>query len=130
MSLVKCKKATFDATNVTANRTAAAHPLGVFLPDNAVILGGFVDVLTTFTSTAGGTDKATLAIMVQGANDIVSAVAIETGTPWDAGIQTIIPISAATAIKLTAAREIVVTIGTQAVTGGIMEIVLDYVVTA
>ena len=104
----------------------SAISLDMVIPDNFIVTSGMIDVITTFKSTAGGTDKATLALHLQTANDIVSAVAIETGTPWDVGLQQLIPVgTAATAIKMTAARTLTLTIGTAAVTAGKMQIYLS-----
>ena len=98
------------------------------LPDNAIIVGGFVDVITTLTS---ATDAATVAIHAQTANDIVAAIAISNGgNPWDAGLKAIIPKAntpESTGIKLTAARDITVTIAVEAVTAGKFNLFLDYV---
>jgi hypothetical protein len=107
-----------------------AIDLGVNIPANSIILGGVLDVQTTLTSTATGTDKATIAISVASANDIVDAVAIETGTPWDQGLQTIVPVfTAATYIKTTVIKPIVLTIAVAAVLTGKLTIQLHYVPT-
>lgn len=108
----------------------SAIGLGVTLPDNAIVVGGFVDVVTTCVT--AGADAGTLAIHVQSANDIVSAIAVNNGAnPWDAGLHAIVPKSntpESTGIKLTAAREITVTIAGQAVTAGKFNVFLHYVV--
>lgn len=124
LGALKAARFSFDPTGVAADRTQAAHPLGVILPDNAIVLGGGLEILTTFTSTAGGTDKATIALHVQGANDLITATAIESGTFWDAvAWKVIVPdalaaAGVATPIKLSAAREITATVGVCALTGG------------
>ena len=120
---------TFDPTAIAAQRTVAAHPLGVTIPDNAIVLDGMVDVVTTFAS---ANDSATIAIHVNGANDIVAAVAIsDSGNPWDAGLHAVVPVnSAATAVKTTAAREITATVAVQALTAGKLVGFLRYVVSA
>jgi hypothetical protein len=103
--------------------------LGVTVPDNAIIVGGFYDVLTTFTSPT--TDDATVAISVEGANDIVAAVAIDTGTPWDAGLRAIIPKATtpeSTGVKTSSAQEITLTVGVENLTAGKLVIWLYYVV--
>lgn len=107
--------------------TTGAKALGVILPNKAVVTGGFVDVLTTLTS---ADDSATVALHIQTANDLVTAVAIDDGAdPWDSGRRSVIPAgTGATAIKCTAAREITATIGVQALTAGKFVICLDYVV--
>ncbi len=120
----------FDPSGDASMRTVAAHGLGVTLPDKAIVLGGFIQVITTFQSTAGGTDKATIAIHVQGANDIVSAVAIETGTPWAAGLQAIVPkfnTPETTGIALTDDREVTATVAVAALTAGKLVGFLFYV---
>lgn len=131
ISRLQCARAVFDPSAIAGERTAAAHILtGDVIPDNAVILGGFYDVITTFQSTDGGVDKATIAIHVNAANDIVNAVAIETGTPYDAGQQAIIPkfnTPETTSVKTTAARAIQATVGTAALTAGKLVVFLFYV---
>jgi len=68
-----------------ANTTIAAHPSGVFIPDNAIITHAFYEVNTTFTS--AGADAGTIAIHVESADDLVAAIAISDATNvWDAGI--------------------------------------------
>jgi len=125
-NLVKVARATFDPSANTGERTVAAHGLGVFIPDNAIILGGFYDVITTFTSAA---DTATIALSTEGANDIVAAVAIGTGTPFDAGRRDIVPDGTGlNSVKMdtAAGNEIVATVAVQALTAGKMHIYLVY----
>lgn len=99
------------------------------IPAGALIIGGFVNVLTT-CQTAGG-DAGTMAIKVEGANDIVSAIAVSDGTnPWDAGRQAIIPkrnTPESTSIRTTAARRVTFTIAGQAFTAGRFIVYLEYV---
>lgn len=124
LGFLRVARFTFDPTGVAAHRTQAAHGLGVTLPDNALILGGGVEILTTFTSTAGGTDKATIALSILNANDLITATAIESGTFWDAvKYKVIVPdalaaAGVATPIKLNAAKEVTATVGVCALTGG------------
>jgi len=102
------------------------------IPDNAIILDGMVDVLTTFAG--DGDDGSLIEIGLNTSADIVAQVAISDGTnPWDAGLQDIIPVgTAATAVKATAARDITVewTAGgtDTTLTQGEMRIILRYVV--
>lgn len=95
------------------------------IPANAVILGGFVEVDTAATSSASGT----LAITLESAGDIVAAAAVS-GAPWSTtGRKSIIPVfTGATMVKTTAARKIVATIATGALTAGVVDVVLFYVV--
>ena len=109
----------------------SAIGLGVTIPDNAMIVGGYVDCVVTATSAAA--DAGTGAISVQGANDIVSAIAISDGTnPWDApGRKAIVPKAntpETTSIKLTADREITFTIATQVWTAGNFIVYLFYTI--
>lgn len=150
-------KATFDTSKAdssgAANTTAAAHGLGVYIPLNAIIVNAFYDVTTTFASTAGGTDKATIALKALGTGDIVAAVAIELATnPYDAGIHTTIvgaptlsafhgsnnptaleyastiaSAPALTMIKCTSTVELTATVGTCALTAGKLNLYVEYV---
>lgn len=138
ISLPKVAVGLFDATNTTSNRTVAAHAFGPTLPIGAVITRAYYKVLTTFTSTAGGTDKAVIALGVTGATaGLVAAVAIETGTPWDAeGIKSTLADGTGAACVpppsvpagLAAAGQMLATITTQAVTGGILKVYAEYIV--
>jgi len=126
--MLRLARATYDFAE--HGGAIGAHGLGVTLPDNAVVVGGFVDVVTTCI--AAGADAGTMAIHVQTAGDIhVAAVADGTaGGAWGAGLHAIIPKAntpEATGIKLTATREITVTIATQAVTAGKFVVFLYYV---
>lgn len=121
---VKCVRATYSF--VSNGGAAAAHGLGQYLPDNAIIVDSLIDVVTTCTS---ANDTGTMAISVEGANDIVSAIAINNGgNPWDSGLHAGVPVgTAATAIKLTAKREITATIAVQPFTAGKFHVFIWYV---
>lgn len=125
---VRVARFTFNPTATAGMRTIAAHGLGVTLPAKAIILDGVIDVITTFVS--AGADAGTIAISVEGAGDIVVAIAISNGAnPWDAGRQAIVPLnSAATAVKTTVAREVTATVAVQALTAGKLVGFLRYVV--
>lgn len=148
LSVPKVAVATFDtAGNDSAgvsNKTIAAHPLGVYLPDNAIITRAWVDVITTFVS---ADDSATIALKAQGANDLVSAISIVDGSNvWDAGARGCLPLApnlgadaahdtqlevialfAALHIKLTAERELTATVAVQALTAGKAVLYVEYV---
>ena len=130
-----------------ANTTVAAHGLGVYIPDNAVITNAWVDVITTFQSTAGGTDLATIALMAQGAGDLTAAISIaDGGNVWDAGIHGCLPGSyaegtvsgdtavldaarkAASYIKLTAERQLTATVAVAALTAGKLVLHVEYII--
>lgn len=103
--------------------------LGVTLPEGAIVVGGLVDVVTTCTTE--GADAGTMAISVEGAGDIVAAIAVSDLTdPWDEGLQAIIPKAntpETTGIKCTADREITATIAVQKFTAGKFVVFLYYV---
>jgi len=126
LKFLNVAKFTFDATGDATLRTVAAHGVGVTLPIHAIVVGGFVDVNTAFTS-AGST--ATVAISVEGANDIIAAAAVS-GAPFSTiNRKAIVPKAntpESTSVKCTAAREITVTIAVQALTGGKMTGYLYY----
>lgn len=135
--------ATYDVSGGDT-ATAGAHGLGVYIPTKAIITRVWVDVVTTFTS---ANDSATLAIHLQAANDVVSAIAIsDASNVWDAGIHgskigfpaladtgtetalAVAALFAANMLKLTAVREITVTSATQTLTAGKMNIYVEYVI--
>lgn len=109
--------------------TVGAIGLGTTLPDNAIVVGGFIDVLTTLESSG---DSATIAISVEGADDIVFAIAIDNvADAWDAGFQAIIPKAntpESTGVKTASAQEITATIAVEDTTAGKFVVWLFYVV--
>jgi hypothetical protein len=129
LGVMRVAHGVFDPSAVAGDRTVAPHTLGVTLPDNAIILMTIYEVLTTFTSSG---DNATIAISIEGANDVVSAVAISTGTTWDASatltecIQKIETPS--TWIKTAAARDLTATVAVEALTAGLLHVWCWYVV--
>lgn len=121
---VGCVRATLDATD---GKSIAAHGLGVFIPDNAIIREAFYKVHTTFTS---ATDAGTIALSVEGANDLVSAAAISSGTTWDASspIETIAKNDdSSTWVETTALRELTATVAVEALTAGVLDLWVVYV---
>lgn len=99
---------------------------GTPIPSGSVVVGGYVDVTTALTS--GG--AATIACQVESANDILSAVAVAS---WTTGRKNILPaptsgaLTASTAVKTTADRNISIVIAAAALTAGVFNVVL-YVV--
>jgi hypothetical protein len=98
--------------------------LGVFFPDNAVVNQSAFDILTTHTS-AG--DIATIAVTSTDVT-IDAAVAIGTGTPWDAAIREgDHQVDTDTTWEKTASeQELNVVIAVEAVTAGKMVIFANY----
>lgn len=129
LGFMRVAKATFDPSANSGHRSIGAHTLGVTIPDNALIVGGFREVLTTCAD--GASDNATIAFSIESAGDIVAAIAISNGSnPWDAGKQAIIPKAntpESTAVKLSAARLITATVAVHALTAGKVTIFLFYV---
>tara|TARA_X000001382_G_scaffold129890_3_gene123080 strand:+ start:399 stop:935 length:537 start_codon:yes stop_codon:yes gene_type:complete len=126
MSLSRWAKAEYDFA--VDGGAISAIDLGVTIPDNAIIVGGFIEVVTTCTTAS--TDAGTIAISVEGANDIVTATAVSAGgNIWDAGIHDVIPDSTgSTAVKTTAARAVTATIASQVVESGKFNVWLEYVI--
>ncbi len=148
LTVPKIAVATFDTadndSSGVSNKTIAAHGLGVYLPDNAIITRAWVDIVTTFTS--AGSDAGTIALKAQTANDLVAAIAIsDASTVWDAGVRgalpnnyaldgnalTAIAMTAARAgsrIKTTAERELTATVAVQALTAGKLVLYVEYII--
>lgn len=128
-----------------ANTTIAAHGLGVFLPIGAIITRAWYQVKTSFDD--GASKNATIAISVNGANDLVSAIAIsDASNVWNAGLHGTLAgnyaeatvagdtavLAAARAVgsyigALTAEKEIVATVAVHALTAGKLMIFVEYV---
>lgn len=128
LGFLRVAKATYDFA--VHGGAIGAINLGVTIPANAIVCGGFIEVLTTCTT--AGADAGTMAISVEGANDIVTATAVSAGgNIWDAGKQAIIPKAntpESTGVKTTVARAITATIATQAFTAGKFNVFLFFVV--
>ncbi len=98
---------------------------GTLIPSGATIVGGFVDVVTACTS--GG--AATIAVQVNAANDILTAVAVAS---WTTGVKNILPaftsgaLTAGTMVRTTAARDISIVIAAAALTAGRFKVVVFY----
>lgn len=116
---------TFDAASGNDDAGAAckaigAHDMGVTIPANSIIVGGFVDVNTAFTS--ANSNNGTIAIKVVSANDIISAAAVS-GAPWSTiGRKAILPKwhtpENAADVKTSAASDVTVTVAVSALTAG------------
>ena len=101
-------------TTPASNKTVAAHPLAVTIPDNAIVIGGHVDVITAVTS---ATQNATVAIHLANANDVLTSTE---GAEANLTLAAQIPMAALVAapIKLSEAKAVTVTVGTAALTAG------------
>ena len=94
--------------------TVAAHALDVSVPEDTIVLDGIIEILRGFRS--GG--AATLKIALETDQDVLASTALGSLTE---GLKDIKPVgTAATAIKTTATRTPTVTIGTAAMTEGVL----------
>lgn len=123
-------RVTFDYSD---QATSGTYDSGVSLPDNAIVTRAWYDVVTTFAG--DGDDGTTIAVQVEGANDIVTATAISAGgNVWDAGLHEGVPQGddVTTFVKTTAARNIsiVVAVGgaDTSLAAGSMVLFFEYVV--
>jgi hypothetical protein len=93
------------------------------IPTGAVVMGGFLDVTTLLTS--GG--AATVAVQVEAANDLQTAITVA-GAPWSTtGRKAITPaFTGPTSVKTTAPRNPKIVIAAFAVTAGVFDVVLIY----
>jgi len=97
-------------TTPASNKTVAAHPLAVTIPDNAIVIDGHVDVISAVTSDG----SATVAIHLVNANDLLAATGIAS-----LGAKAQLPMAVdTTPIKLEAAKAVTVTVGTADLTAG------------
>lgn len=107
------------AINLLSDLTDATSTIAI--PDNAIITRVLIDSITDPTS--GG--SATVAIDSEGAGDLLAALAIASFT----GLVDGIPVnSAATSVKMTAARTLTATVATADLTAGIFNVFVEYVV--
>jgi len=117
----------FDTVD-PSNKTVGAKVTTFQLPAHAVIVGGFFDVNTAFTSAA---NTAQIAISVEAANDIQTAAAVS-GAPYSTiGRKAITPKAntpESTSVKTTIARSITFTISVQDLTAGKLTLFLYFVV--
>jgi hypothetical protein len=119
----------FDPSAVAGDRTVAAHALGTAIPDDAFVTGAWYWVETTCTS---ATDAGTIAISIEGADDVVAAIAISDGTnPWDTSAKPVEGITkletTSTWLATTAARQITATVAVEALTAGKVHIWAEYI---
>ena len=110
-------KFTFDTaandanTTPASNKTVAAHPLAVKIPDNAIIVYGHIDVIAAVTSDG----DATVAIHLVSANDVLTATDKANLT---IKAQILTAAVNAAPIKLEAEKAVTVTVGNAALTAG------------
>lgn len=112
-----------DGGAIGAITMRGSGSLGAAIPNGAVILGGYIEIDTGFTT---GT-AATMAISIEGANDLQTATVVS-GAPFSTtGRKAIVPVwTAASTVKTTAARNLTATIATGTVTAGKGRVVVFY----
>ncbi len=94
---------------------------GVYIPDDAIVIGAFSEEVTNFTSTAGGT----MSIDLESEADIFADTAVAS---WS-GIQEGVPKveTSSTFIKLTARRQLCVEIESSPMTAGKLNYWIQYI---
>lgn len=97
---------------------------GASIPSGAIVRGGWINVITPPTS--GG--AATVSVGVEAAGDL-QAAAVISGAPWSTvGRKNVTPgYTGATSIATTAARSISIAVAVAALTAGVFEVYVDYV---
>lgn len=112
-------KFTFDfdekdaAESPANNKAVGAHPQAAIVPKGAIVLGGYVDVIAAVTSNG----DATVAIHLANANDLLAA----TGKAYlTLAAQLPMAAAATTPFKLAADTPVTVTVGTAALTAGVI----------
>lgn len=97
------------------------------IPANAIILGGTIDVITALTS--GG--SATISLGTSAGSSATALLGATAVASWTAGQLALTPIfTAATYLKLTAVGSITATIAAAALTAGVFEVHLVYIVSS
>lgn len=93
------------------------------IPSKAIILGGIIDVLTTFV---GAT--ATISIGTSAGSSAASLKAATAVASYTAGLLAVVPVfTAATMVKMSAAGQVTLTIATAALTAGKANVIIAYV---
>lgn len=114
------KKEVIGVYDFSVDTGAVADYVLFKLPDNTIITNVIIDVVTAFTSTGG---IGTIALKANAANDLLSAIDADTLSAIHAGI----PVgTAATSVKLTADRDITLSVATAALTAGKAVIHIEY----
>lgn len=140
-------RVTFNPSANAGERTVAAHTFGVTIPALAILTGFFYQVNTTFTS---ATDAGTVAFSVEGAGDLLAAIAIsDASNVLDAGLHAgkpgfpnlgadaahdsqveVAALIAGTFVKATVDRLITATVAVEALTAGKATLFVEYVLGA
>ena len=108
---------TFDYDFSVSGEPAAGIAISkFFVPAGARVIGGWYEVLTTFTT--AGADGGTIALSLVGANDLVTAIAVsDASNPWDVDLTKRRPLRGI-ATTVATRKQVVITSATQLVTAG------------
>lgn len=116
----------FDYDFAVSGDAAAGIAISTnFVPVGARVIGGWYEVLTTFTT--NGADGGTLALSLVGANDLVTAIAVsDASNPWDVDLTKRRPLKSIAA-ALTTRKQVVITSATQTTTAGKLFGVVEWI---
>jgi hypothetical protein len=93
----------------------------IVIPNGAIVTQVLLDITTAIVSTS---NDGTIALALNTANDLLSAV---DGDSLSTGIKAGVPVNtAATAVKATADRKLVLGIATHALTAGVFDVYVEY----
>ena len=97
------------------------------IPNNSIIIGGFVDVTTSLASSS---NSANCSLGIVNSGDLVSLIAINNGSsPWSIGIKSIIPNgTGGNAIKLPSNKIVDFVISSEDLTVGTFDLWLEYLI--
>lgn len=125
LNAMRMCKSTYDFT-VLGGATGTLPLTGGTIPINSLVVAGLCEVITA--PTTGSTT--TIALQVEGANDVITAASVA-GAPWSTtGRKAIVPVwsDLTKTIRTTAARVPSAVIGTAAATAGKFDLFLLYFV--
>lgn len=117
-----------DGGTVGAKTLRGVGGNGNSIPAGSTVVGGYLEVLTLFTSAS--TNTGTVAISLEGAGDLVVGTSQPvSGAPLSTtGRKDIIPDSTGdTSVRTTVARSVVATVAIAAITAGKLRVHLRYV---
>ena len=97
------------------------------IPNNAIIIGGFVDIITSFSSSS---NSASCSLSLESTDDLVASIAINNGSsPWSIGIKSIVPNgTGGNAIKLSSDNTVDLAISSEDLTAGTFDLWLEYLI--
>ena len=114
----------FSVDGGAAGLITPAVSVNTIIPSTSIILGGVINIITTFTSGGSATIAVGLSAGGAGAAALKAATAVAT---WTAGLMAVVPLfAAANMIRMTADGTITFTIATADLTAGKAEVDLLY----